>query len=171
MSNRIKGSTILAMFTAAVTNSSMHAASADIPRPTTRKEVVAVARRLAEIPSVEVKEESANPFNPVAYGQPDADELAAIAAARAAEEAASNKTKPANEAELLERIAERVVPSGTMTLNGEPLLIFGQRKLRTGDHLTVTYDGRDYDLELTTIQRLNYTLRLNRAEIIRRINP
>jgi hypothetical protein len=156
---------------AAMANNSSHAAAADVPRPSTRKEIVAVAARLAADSSVGQLDPTVNPFNPAAYGQPDADELAAIAAARAAEEAASNKAKPANEAELLERIAERVIPSGTMTLNGEPLLIFGQRKLRMGDHLTVTYDGRDYDLELTAIQRLNYTLRLNRAEIVRRINP
>jgi len=148
------------------------AAASDISSPTARKDILTAALRLVEPgPIAPLPADVNQPFNPEAFGQPDADELAAIAAARAAEAAALNKAKPASEADLLERIAERVIPSGTMTLNGEPLLIFGQRKLRVGDRLTVTYDGRDYDLELTAVQRLNFTLRLNRAEITRRINP
>lgn len=110
-------------------------------------------------------------FNPVAFGQPDEDERKAIALAKAAEAAALNKALPANDSELLEKIAERVIPSGTITLNGEAFLIFGQRKLRTGDRLTVTYSEKDYDVELTSIERFTFKLRLNRAEITRRINP
>jgi hypothetical protein len=115
--------------------------------------------------------EIVNLFNPAAFGKPDAEELAAIAAAQAAEAANSAKAKPATDSDLLERIAGRIVPSGTVTLGDEALLVFGQKRLRVGDRLTVTYDGKDYDLELTAIQRLTFTLRLNRAEITRRINP
>jgi len=96
---------------------------------------------------------------------------AGVAGAGCADAAAQAKSKPANDADLLSYIAGRVVPSGTITLNNEPLLIFGQKKVRVGDRLTVTYEGRDYNLEITNIQRFTFTLRLNRAEITRRINP
>ena len=148
------------------------APSSDVPGLTVRRETVALAARLVEPgPIPPLPPEIVNIFNPAAFSQPDADELAAIAAARAAEAAASAKAKPTSDGALLELIAERVVPSGTVTLNAEPLLIFGQKRLRVGDQLTVTYDGRDYTLELTAIQRFTFTLRLNRAEITRRINP
>ena len=151
---------------------SLCAATSDIGGAASRKDAVALALRLvapSQIPPLPT--ELVQPFNPVAFGQPDPEELQAIAAAQAAEAAALAKSKPATEADLLEHIASRVAPSGTLTLGGEPLLIFGQKRLRVGDHLTVTYDGRDYVLEITAIQRFNFTLRLNRAEITRRINP
>ena len=157
---------------AIVSASSGYAAKSDIAGLAARRTVLDAAAKLAAAPSIEALPAQINhPFNPAAFGQPDAEELAAIAAAQAAEAAALNKAKPANEADLLERIAERVVPSGTLTLNGEPLLIFAQKRLRVGDRITVTYEGKDYNLELISIQRFTFTLRLNRAEITRRINP
>lgn len=148
------------------------AAKSEIAGFAARRDTVAAAQKLvapAALPPL--PSEIILPFNPVAFGQPDAEELAAIAAARAAEAAALNKSKPATEADLLARIAERVAPSGMVTLNGEPLLIFGQKRLSVGDRLTVSYDGRDYTVEIASIQRFTFTLRLNRAEITRRINP
>jgi hypothetical protein len=154
------------------TLSLVNGAPSDVSNPTARRSVVEAAAKLVESPTIPPLPAAMNNiFNPPAFGKPDAEELAAMAAARAAEAALLNKTKPATEADLLERIAEKVVPSGTLTMNDEPLLIFGQKRLRVGDHLTVTYDGKDYTLELAGIQRFTFTLRLNRAEITRRINP
>ena len=162
----------VAFATLLLATGSLSAAPADIPNPAARSEVVASAVQLAEsTTALPAPSGIVNVFNPEPFGKPDADELAAIAAAKAAEAAAQNKSKPANDSDLLESIAERVIPSGTLTMNDEPLLIFGQKRLRVGDHLTVTYDGKDYTLELAAIQRFTFTLRLNRAEITRRINP
>jgi hypothetical protein len=148
------------------------AAPSDVSNPTARRVVVEAAAKLVATPSIApVPKTAVNIFNPPAFSRPDPEELAAMEAARAAELAALNKSKPANDTDLLERIAEKVVPSGILTMNDEPLLIFGQKRLRVGDHLTVTYDGKDYTLELAAIQRFTFTLRLNRAEITRRINP
>lgn len=148
------------------------AAASDVSEIAPRREIVASALKLVEpAPVAPLSAEIVNLFDPPAFSQPSAEELAAIAAARAAEMANSVKAKPATDTDLLQRIAERIVPSGTLTLGDEVLLVFGQKRLRVGDHLTVTYDGRDHDLELTEIQRLTFTLRLNRAEITRRINP
>ena len=155
----------------AAATESLAAVASDIAGIAARRDIVASANRLLETRTIApLPDDIVNLFDPVAFSQPDAEELAAIAAAQAAEAAANAKTRPANDAELLRFIAERVSPSGTVTLNNEPLLIFGQKKLRVGDRLTVNYDGKDYNLELTAIQRFNFTLRLNRAEITRRIN-
>jgi len=146
--------------------------AADIASPAKRAELVKSANACASEPTAApVPEDAVNIFNPEAFGKPDAAELQAMAAAKAAEAAALNKARPANENELLERIAERVMPSGSLSLNGEPLLIFGQKRVRVGDKLTITYDSVDYTVEIASIQRFTFTLRLNRAEVTRRINP
>jgi hypothetical protein len=148
------------------------AVPADIAAPSARRNTLSAAAKLVAATVVApLPVDVNNVFNPEAFSQPDAEELAAIAAAKAAEAAATVRDKPATDTDLLGYIAERVVPSGSVTLGNEPLLIFGQKRLRVGDRLTVTYEGRDYNLELTAIQRFTFTLRLNRAEITRRINP
>lgn len=147
-------------------------AAADIPPPAKRKEKVDIAQQLASgVSSPASSAAIINPFSPPAFGQPDPEELAAIEAAKAAETAALAKNKPATDADLLQHLSERITPSGMVTMNGEQLLIFGQKKLRVGDTLTVTYDGKEYKVELTGIQRSTFSLRFNRAELTRRINP
>ena len=172
MNNHVWKSFGAALLIVSMSVNAVAAVASDISDPAKRREILGSARRLVETSQrAPLSPDIVNVFNPVAFSQPDAEELAAIAAAQAAEAAASAKTRPANDTDLLSYIAGRVVPSGTLTLNNEPLLIFGQKKVRVGDRLTVTYEGRDYNLEITNIQRFTFTLRLNRAEITRRINP
>lgn len=156
----------------AATVSPALAAAADIANPTSRKTVVATAQKLAaETPAAPLPTAPVNPFNPSAFGEPDPEELAAIAAAKAAEAASVVKTKPMTDVDLLQQLAEKINPSGIVTMAGEPLLIFGQKRLRVGDSLTVSHDGKDYKVELAGIQRSTFSLRFNRAELTRRINP
>lgn len=158
--------------TASAHGADVKAPKSEIASAAQREATLALGLKFAEHAEVApLPSNLVHPFNPVAFGQPDEEERKAIALAKAAEAAALNKALPANDSELLEKIAERVIPSGTITLNGEAFLIFGQRKLRTGDRLTVTYSEKDYDVELTSIERFTFKLRLNRAEITRRINP
>jgi hypothetical protein len=156
----------------AVTATSQAAALSDLMSSEVRRPVVELAQRIAK-PSAPrpLAEDLVHPFNPAAFGQPDPEELRAIAAAQAAAAASAVKAKPTTNLGLLELIASRINPSGTLILGGEPLLIFGQKRLRVGDRLTVTYDGLDYPLELTAIERTTFTLRLNSDEITRRIQP
>ena len=150
-------------------------AGGDLTSPEARRPLVEQALRLAKPTTpAPLPEDLVHPFNPAAFGQPDPEELRAIAAAQAAQAAAQAQAKPAKpttDLGLLELIAGKINPSGTLILGGEPLLIFGQKRLRVGDRLTVTYDGLDYNLELAAIDRTTFTLRLNRDEITRRIQP
>jgi len=142
-----------------------------VPPAARRSAILELATRFAEAPAVApLAPDLVQPFNPVAFGQPDPEELRAIAAARAAAAAAVGQSqgKPAG---VLERIVERITPSGTLHLGGEQYLIFGQKRLRVGDLLTVTFEGQDYTLELVAIDRVTFTLRHEREQITRRIQP
>ncbi|MDB6127482.1 MAG: hypothetical protein JWM35_1378 [Verrucomicrobia bacterium] len=77
----------------------------------------------------------------------------------------------AGDREILGAIAQRVTPTGTFNLGGARFLQFSKKRLKVGDHLTVTHEGQDYNLELTAIDATNFTLRLNREEITRPIKP
>lgn len=150
----------------------------DLLPPAKRRPAVETAERLAK-PRVlpPLPAELNLPFNPVAFGQPDPEELKALAAAQAAAAASASSAKasaakaPATDRDFLNAIASRIQPSGTLILGGEPLLIFGKKRLRIGDRFSVSYDAQDYDLELIAIDRTTFTLRLNREEITRPIKP
>jgi hypothetical protein len=148
------------------------APASDLVSPERRRPTVELAERLAKPPlPAPLGADLVQPFNPAAFGQPDPEELRAIAAAQAAAAAASAPSKPSTDSDFLRAIAARVMPSGTLILGGEPRLIFGKKRLRVGDQLTVSYDGQDYNLELTAIDRTTFTLRLNKDEITRPIKP
>ena len=72
---------------------------------------------------------------------------------------------------MLATLADKLSPSGIAIIGGEPILLFGSRRLKIGDQLTVTYEGADYNLDITAITRTTFTLRLNREEITRPIKP
>lgn len=140
----------------------------DLNTPAKRQPVVELARRLAEpTPLTALPADQVNPFNPAAFGEPDPEELRALAEAKAA--ASPANAKPSTDRDFLQLIAAKIMPSGTLFLGGEPMLVFGKRRIRVGDHLTVSYDNQNYELELTAIDRTTFTLRLNREEITRPI--
>jgi hypothetical protein len=123
-------------------------------------------RVLAEMPAALVV-----PFNPVGFDQPDPEEIKAQQAAAATAAAAGTPLRPVGDRNVLAILADKLSPSGTAIIGGEPILLFGSRRLKVGDRLTVTYEGADYNLDITAINRTTFTLRLNREEITRPIKP
>jgi len=73
--------------------------------------------------------------------------------------------------ELLQAIASSpsLKPSGFFVLGGQPTLVFGQKRVKAGSFLTITFEGTEYALEIVSIDRPNFTLRLNREEFTRPI--
>ena len=142
----------------------------DIAPPDKRRAVVEIANTLAKPPALSAFPEGAiNPFDPAGFGQADADERAAVLAA--AKAANQSVTRAPNDRDLLETIASKIAPRGTMFgPGGEPILMLGNKPVKIGAKFTVTYSGVDYVLELTAIDRTTFTLRYNREEIIRPIN-
>jgi hypothetical protein len=74
---------------------------------------------------------------------------------------------PRSNHSLLQTIAASLKPSGFFILGGEPTLVFGQKRVKAGGLLTITFEGTEYTLEITAIDRTNFTLRLNREEFTR----
>jgi hypothetical protein len=148
----------------------------EVGTPEKRRQSVERAQRLAKPTKAEaLTVDTLQPFAPPGFELTDAEEAAAAAAA-ARLAAAANQGNPVGPAapsdhELLESIAGKIRPSGTIFLGGQPILMIGKRFVKTGAHFTVTYKGADYDLELTQIDGSNFTLRYKSEEITRPIQP
>jgi hypothetical protein len=139
-------------------------AAGNIDLPARRQLVVETAERLTR-PAVPapLPPDLKSMFNPPRFDQADVDERPAGPAA---------PSGPASARELLETIAARIPPTGTMTdLSGETLLTFGTKKVRRGDVIGVEYNGQTYDLELVAIDRTTFTLRYRGEETTRPIKP
>lgn len=78
-------------------------------------------------------------------------------------------TGPRTSSDLLQAISASLKPSGFFVIGGEPTLVFGEKRVKAGGILTISFEGVEYTLEITAIDRPNFTLRLNREEITRPI--
>lgn len=148
-----------------------------------RRAIIEVAQRLTRAPEpVPLPTDLAQPFSPPGFDQPDPEELRAAAAAAA--KAGSQPAAPAGggaeaaapqlgDREVLEGLAARLIPSGTIMLNGAPLLIIGKNRFEIGARFIVSDNShnQDYELELVSIDRTTFTLRYHSAEITRPISP
>lgn len=147
------------------------APNADLPPATKRAPSVKLAEEMArQDDPAPLPADLKYPFNPLGFDQPDAEEERAKAAAQVASEPSK---QPAGDRQLLETIAQQVTPDGTAILprTGESILFFRQKKLKVGGRLTITFEGKDYEVELTAIDRTTFTLRLNNVEVTRPIKP
>jgi hypothetical protein len=152
----------------------------DIAPAAKRRPTVELAQKIASVAApAPLAAESVLPFNPAAFNQPDPEEQRALEQAAAnqraqaaAPAAGAGRARPgATEREQLAAIASQIKPTGTMLVRGEPRLMLPGRSVKIGDKFTVTYSGVDYVLELTAIDRTNFTLRLNGEAITRPIKP
>jgi ribosomal 50S subunit-recycling heat shock protein len=140
------------------------AAKSDIQPAQRRKPSVDLGAQLTQSPpAVSIQSGLRNPFHPEGFNMPDPDEQRS----KSAQSQASGK--PTTDAEILAVIADKLIPSGTAVLNGEPILIIRQKKIKRGDRLSISFDGRDYEVEITDIQRTTFSLRLEKAQVTRPI--
>ena len=79
-------------------------------------------------------------------------------------------TGPRTGQDLLQAIAKSLKPGGYIVVGGQPSLSFGQKRVKAGGILTITFEGSQYTLEVVTINRTSFTLRLNGEEFTRTIN-
>jgi hypothetical protein len=150
----------------------------DLVPPDKRRVTVELGVRLTQPPTPEpLPADLAQPFNPPGFDLPDREERPPAAAAGAGRGGGEDPNAPARPApiagdrETLESLAARIVPKGTIIFGGQPLLNIGNSRLRVGAHFTVTFNGQDYDLELTAINSTTFTLRYHNEEITRSIKP
>jgi len=144
----------------------------DLASPQKRDASVSRAQELLKAPEFsQSADEMVSPFAPPNFDQPDPEELLAQQAAAASSLAASGASRPMGPRGVLEMLAERIVPSGILRLGDTSILLFGQKKLKVGDRLTITFDGVDYNLDITQIGSTTFTLRFQGEEIARSIKP
>src|SRR5579884_919860 len=131
-------------------------AKSDLTTPEQRRDSVNRAVALTQpAPPVPVPADGRNPFLPPQEKQ------------------AATQTRRAlsGDHEILAAIAGRIVPSGVMQdLDGHPILLLREKKLKVGDYLTITFEGTDYMIELAAIDHSSFTLRLNKEEITQPLN-
>jgi hypothetical protein len=131
-------------------------AGGHVSNPAKRIEAISLAEQLLEPRTVALPAEIKNPFHPGAR------------AVRRTEDLTSPVVIP-RIAGILERLANAIKPSGYFIIGGEPTLVFGQKRVNAGGSLTVLYEGAEYILEVTAIDRTSFTLRYNTEEYTRPI--
>ncbi len=140
-----------------------HCGWAEVAGPAKRQAVVDLANQLLavgkSVPTL--PPQLVDPFNPPSFGAVPA----------------SHGKGPGDDAhhvvsdrEVLEQIARRIDPSGIVSFNNQPMLLFGEKRLKVGDTLTITFDGKNYVVVVAAIDPTSFTIRLNREEITRPVN-
>lgn len=145
------------------------AEASDVLPPAKRAEILARAVK-SQQPRESVSSPATNPFFPAAFDAAVADNgRASEGSASPGPVADQAPAGPRTGKDLLQAIATSLKPSGYFVLGGQPTLVFGQKRVKAGGVLTVTYEGTEYALEITAIDRTHFTLRLNREDFTRPI--
>jgi hypothetical protein len=136
--------------------------SGDIISSAKRMDTINLARNLLTvIPAGDSDEDIArkNPFNPVQPVIHTTDSAKPVDVAVAA----------AGDRDILLSAIDGITPSGTMQLGDTQFLLFGQKKLKVGDSISIMFQGAAYELQISAVERSSFTLRLNTEEITRPI--
>lgn len=165
MKTPLKKRFLLLVTVAAITLASRAFAQEDVVTPQKRQDALDQAKGMLAVktPAPVGK----NPFHSEAY----AESLSGGVRPEGSQTPTTTPTGPRNARDLLQAIATSpsLKPSGFFVLGGEPTLIFGQKRVKAGSLLTITFEGVEYALEIVSIERPNFTLRLNREEFTRTI--
>lgn len=143
--------------------------AADIVPPDKRRAAVETAERLAR-PAVAapLPPKLAQPFSPENFDQVDPSEARDVHSDANSQAAATPAAAPTDR-DLLEAVADKIPTTGTIILGGKPLLVSGTNRIEVGSRFTVVYNGQEYELELTAIDRTTFTVRYKGEEFTRPI--
>jgi hypothetical protein len=159
---------LLVIMAAATGFTLVRAAAGEVLSPTVRQQALDNARKL--LAPRDVAAPAADPFHSESF-----NELVKGAGKGPGTSPASGPTDPATPAgprtgrDQLQAIAAGLKPSGYIVLGGQPTLLFGQKRVKAGGSVTITFEGTEYTVEITSIVSPNFTLRLNREEFTRPI--
>ena len=150
------------------------AADADVASPVKRQEVLDHAKKL--LAPREVRPPAADPFHPEAFdevvssvGRVPGTPNPTPATGPGTEATVTKPTGPRTGHDLLMAMAGALKAPNIIVLNGQPVLLFGQKRVKAGGTLTINFEGTEYTVEITAINPPNFTLRLNREEFTRPI--
>ncbi len=141
----------------------------DINPTATRAATVEKAQKLArQIEVADLSPKTVSPFNPASFNalDPEEERLAAEAARRVRPVAGP---RVASDRDLLMAIATQIKPTGMVNMGGDPILLIGSRKIRVGESISASYEGKPVAVTVTAIDRTSFSLRLNGEEFTRPI--
>ena len=133
-----------------------------VAKPDVRQSALAAAEAVLTIKTPLVPAGAIDPFNSTAFNE--AMCLATQPAANVAPRAG-----PRGDRQILEAIGGQLKPTGNFVIGGQQTLIFGQKRVKAGMPMTINFEGTEYTIEITAIDRTSFTLRLNREELTRPI--
>lgn len=145
-----------------LTAGNLWAQRADLLPPLTRDKVVERAHKLVDRDNetaARLPEDRINPFDPTAGQQIETPV-----------ETTPQRVVP-GDAQVLKAIAPQIQPTGAMVLGGEAYLLFGQKKFKVGDSMPIVFEGVTYNVLVTDIQTINFSIRLGESELVRPIKP
>lgn len=152
----------LAALSAVAVSALMGAEPSDVELPAKRVEFLERAAKI-QAPKTAI-EKLPDPFHPEGFLGAAPEAVRPLVG-----EPAAAPAGPRSGSDILQAIAANLKPSGYFVIGGQQTLVFGQKRVRAGGQLTVTFEGTEYTLEITAIDRTNFTLRLNREEFTRPI--
>jgi len=143
------------------TEASAQVVRSDVPAPAARANIISKATALLERKkeiSDDIPANARNPFNPLASDV-------------VIEPVAPRSKIPSSGKELVALLAGMVAPTGSAERDGERFLLFGQRKVKVGEGIPITFENTQFELEVTAIEGNTFTVRLNHDEFTRPIKP
>lgn len=133
-----------------------------------RAEALAAAQAIVQPRDPSLPAGLANPFFSEAFAA--AAGMAAAAPAGVDDSAAAaSKSGPRSPRDLLAAISDALRPSGYIVMGGVPSLSFGQKRVKAGEPLTITFEGTEYTVEIAAIDRTHFTVRLGNETYTRPI--
>lgn len=151
--------------TVAALSFTVRSGAEDVVGPAKRTEALAAAKSL--LSTKENAPAIKDPFHSEAFNEALANTSGISSPAKQADTPA-RAVGPRSNRDTLQAIAASLKPR-YLEMSGQPILFFGQKRVKAGDTLTINFEGTDYALELVSIDRPNFTLRLNRDEFTRPI--
>lgn len=136
-----------------------------VTAPDARAAVLEKARAtLAEkpVPDADEFRSLKDPFNPP---ETDLKDLIVNTSARPKD----TGPKLVSDADVLQSLASSITPTGAVQIGGEPYLLFGEKRLKTGDTYTVTKDGVDYTVIIDSIETSRFSIRYNSQVLFKQI--
>lgn len=134
-----------------------------VSKPEARQSMLAAAESLLAIKQPAAPVDAVDPFNSAAYSEAMGLTRSSVTTTE------TPKAGPRSDREILDVIGAQLKPTGNFILNGQQTLIFGQKRVKAGMPMTINFEGTEYTIEITAIDRTSFTLRLNREELTRPI--
>jgi hypothetical protein len=139
----------------------------DLVAPQKRQTALVSAERLHRLPDMApLPDDLADPFNPPGFDAPP-PEAAKAPKAEAVRPSATPIESPKSDREVLEKLAALIPQAGIITQDDKAMITFGAKRISEGQIFRMSYNNRDYDLQIVAIGTSTFTVRYRDEELTR----